>query len=145
MADCGHSLPADFLSGPAPDLKPRSIDFTEVKLPGYRGLWAVILDGVLSSQECKLLVSAAEATTGGVWERAMVNIGQGRQAMYQDIRNCGRIIWDSPELVAKLWARIGAAVPEIHRLENRGHITGPGPVKRKEAWQMTRLNYLNRL
>ncbi|KAF2182037.1 hypothetical protein K469DRAFT_713118 [Zopfia rhizophila CBS 207.26] len=134
------SLPEDFLDGPAPNLTKSPIDFEKEGLPEYEGLWAVVLDGVLSEVECEMLVAAAEATTGAKWERAMVNIGGGKQALYEDTRNCGRIIWDSHDIVAKLWARIEAAVPEVHRLENRPNVTGNGPVKRKEVWQMTRLN-----
>lgn len=72
----------------------------------------------------------------------MVNIGQGQQAMYEDIRNCGRIIWDSRDVVGRIWKRM-EHVPEVQdiaRLENRPEITGPGPDKRKEVWNLTRPN-----
>ncbi|KAF3037961.1 hypothetical protein E8E12_006195 [Didymella heteroderae] len=135
------TLPEGFLTGPAPNLTRTDIDLTkEDILPYYDNLWAVVLDGVLSEQECDELIAAAESTTHGKWERAMVNIGGGMQAMYEDTRKCGRIIWDDRDLVAKLWARIEGAVPEIHELKNRPHVTGDGPVKRKETWKLTRLN-----
>jgi hypothetical protein len=133
------ALPADFLQNPAPALERSDVDWSK-GLPEYEGLWAVILDGVLTQEECDILVAAAESRTGGTWERAMVNIGGGRQAMYSDIRNCGRIIWDDRDLVGRLWARIEASVPEIHRLHNQADITGYGPVKRGETWKLTRLN-----
>lgn len=129
-----------FLDGPAPNLTRRNVNWKKGGLPEYDHLWAVVLDGVLSQEECDMLVAAAEATTDGKWERAMVNVGGGRQAMYEDVRNCGRIIWDSRDLVAKLWARIEASVPEVHRLQNWADVTGDGPVKRKEVWNVTRLN-----
>ncbi|KAF1985616.1 oxidoreductase domain-containing protein [Aulographum hederae CBS 113979] len=132
------ALHEDFLSGPPPNITKETIDFSHTNLAEYNGLWAVILDGVLSLDECKTLVKAAESQ--GEWERAMVNIGGGMQAMYTDTRNCGRIIWDSQEIVAKIWARCAQHVPEIKRLENWPKVTGVGPVKRKEPWRLTRLN-----
>ena len=137
--DKKYTLPKDFLQGPAPNLTRTDVDW-EKGIPENKGLWAVVLNGVLSQEECDLLVKAAEARTDGEWERAMVNIGGGRQAMYEDIRNCGRIIWDDRDVVAKLWDRIKDSVPEIHRLHNQADITGYGPVKRDETWKMSRLN-----
>lgn len=135
-----YALPEGFLAGPAPNLKRSDIDFTKAKMPEYDGQWAVILDGVLTEEECEQLVASAEASTDGVWERALVNIGNGMQAMYEDTRKCGRIIWDNRELMAKLWARIEASVPDIHRLEKWASVTGNGPAKRNETWKVTRLN-----
>jgi hypothetical protein len=134
------ALPKGFLTGPAPCLTKSKIDFTKEGIPGYEGKWAVVLDGVLTREECRQLVAAAEATTGGTWTRAQVNIGGGQQAMLEDTRKCGRIIWDSRELMDKLLGRISSAVPEIHSLENWPSVTGNGPAKRNEVWKMTRLN-----
>ena len=88
-------LPQGFLDGPAPCLTKHVIDFKKEGIPVYEGRWAVILDGVLSQEECDLLTKAAEATTEGEWERAMVNVGNGQQRLYEDTRKCGRIIWDN--------------------------------------------------
>ncbi|KAF2494265.1 hypothetical protein BU16DRAFT_464565 [Lophium mytilinum] len=134
------TLPERFLEGPAPAIKVSKIDFAKSTIPEYDNLWAVILDDVMTPAECKALVNAAEATTDGKWERAMINVGNGRQALYEDTRNCGRIIWDDKEIVAKLWARVEATVPELQYLENWPKVTGIGPQKRKETWRMTRLN-----
>ncbi|KAH8704364.1 oxidoreductase domain-containing protein [Phaeosphaeriaceae sp. PMI808] len=135
-----YKLPEGFLDGPAPNLRRSKVDFEFGRMPEFKHLWAVILDDVLTEEECGQLVAAAEATTDGKWERAMVNIGGGMQAMYEDTRKCGRIIWDERDIMAKLWARIEAAVPEIHRLENCPDITGIGPKNRGEVWKVTRLN-----
>lgn len=133
-------LPKGFLNGPAPNLTKHVIDFKKEGLPSYEGRWAVILDGVLSQEECELLTKAAEATTEGNWERAMVNVGNGQQRLYEDTRKCGRIIWDDRDVVAKLWARIQDSVPDIHRLQDWADVTGIGPAKRKETWKVMRLN-----
>lgn len=135
-----YQLPEDFLKGPAPALTKNKIDFTTARLPQYENLWAVVLDGVMTEEECHQLVAAAEATTDGQWDRAMVNMGGGRQALLEDARNCGRIIWDNQDIMTRLWARIQDSVPEIHRLEDWADVTGNGPVKRKEVWKVTRLN-----
>ncbi|KAF9692068.1 hypothetical protein EKO04_009860 [Ascochyta lentis] len=135
------TLPEGFLAGPAPNLTRTDIDFKKSGiLTGYNNIWAVILDGVLNEEECDTLIAAAESTTDGKWERALVNIGGGMQAMYEDTRKCGRIIWDDRDVVAKLWARIEDAVPEIHELKNWPNVTGNGPAKWEETWKLTRLN-----
>ncbi|KAF2203333.1 oxidoreductase domain-containing protein [Delitschia confertaspora ATCC 74209] len=137
MASKTTSLPTGFLDGPAPNLQKSTVDWRAGGLSEYDEYWAVVLDGVLSEEECDTLLKLAESNTEVGWERALINIGGGRQALCEPVRKCGRIIWDTPELATKLWARIAAAVPEIHRLENQPHITGMRPVK---AYRMTRLN-----
>ncbi|KAF2839233.1 hypothetical protein M501DRAFT_1031351 [Patellaria atrata CBS 101060] len=134
-------LPEGFLDGPAPNLKLSKVDFTKTATPSYDGLYAVVIDGVLSQGECKALIAAAEDHAGDAgWERAMVNVGGGEQKMITDIRNCGRIIWDSEELAEKIWARIKNEVPDLHSLSNWGKVTGTGPAARYETWNLTRLN-----
>jgi len=64
-----------FLEAPAKDIRVRRVDFRNTDVPQYHGLYAVILDDVLSVEECKTLIRAAEASTNKGWERAMINIG----------------------------------------------------------------------
>jgi hypothetical protein len=136
-----HLLPDDFLTGPAPNLTINKVDFTQTPLPEYHKYYAVVLDGVLSPSECQQLLAAAESTTNGQWERAMINIGGGRQMIATDVRNCGRIIWDDEELVGRLWKRIEAAlVEDLGRLEGKPLVTGMGSVKGKQIWVASRLN-----
>lgn len=135
-----YELPKEFLTGPTPKIKKDRVNFAKGGLHEYADAWAVVLDNVMTEEECNQLVAAAEATTNGKWERALVNIGGGMQAMYEDTRKCGRIIWDDREIMEKLWARIESSVPEIHRLNDWADVMGNGPVKRKETWKMTRLN-----
>ena len=70
----------------------------------------------------------------------MINIGNGEQEFNKDARDCGRIIWDDRDLVAKIFARCEASVTEILELKDKPLITGNGPVKRKETWRLSRLN-----
>lgn len=135
-------LPEDFLQSPAQNIKVSRVDFKKVNLPMYKGLYAVVLDDVLTPDECSTLVAAAEASTSKGWERAMVNVGGGQQLLLTDARNCGRIIWDSHDVVARIWARIEhlPEVQEILRLENVPRICGSGPTKWNEVWKFTRPN-----
>ena len=135
-----YELPKDFLLGQGPRIHKATVDFKEIPLPGYDGLYAVILDHVLTPNECRQLIDAAEARTKGAWEPAMINMGNGKQGFNPYQRDCGRIIWDDRDLVSRIWARCSNAVPEVHELQNRPKITGWGPTKRKETWRVSRLN-----
>lgn len=118
------------------------IDFASRGLPEYDGLYAVLIDDVFTRAECAELVKSAEETACDGWERAMINIGGGHQALYSDTRNCGRIIWDSQEVVDAVWDRIShlPEIQEILRLESVPQVVGYGPTKRGEVWNFTRPN-----
>ena len=135
-----YCLPKDFLSGPSPEKIVRKLDFTQIGLPEYGGLYAVVIDNAFTKEECNDLVHAAEAQSGGLWEQALVNVGGGLQALMTDTRDCGRIIWDDREVVKKLWSRIKDSVPEIEYLSNRPEVTGLWAVRKKQTLKMTRLN-----
>ena len=134
------SLPADFLSGPAPNLQKEVVDFAKTDLPEYKKLYAAVLDGCFTKEECDLLVQAAIAQTNNSWETAMINAGYGQQMLATDVRNSDRIMWDDRDIVARLWNRIASAMDDIDRLNEKPLVMGWGPVKRKEVWQFSRLN-----
>lgn len=133
-------LPADFLAEPREGITVDRVDFEKHSLPEYKDYYAVVIDNVLSPEACQQLLEAAEKTSNGEWERAMVNIGGGHQTMITDIRSCGRIIWDAREVVARIWNRIAHLVPEMAIVQIMRFVTGPGPAKRGEVWKLTRLN-----
>jgi hypothetical protein len=135
------SFPTSLLADPnPPNLAITRIDFAKTDVPEFAGRYAVILDGVLTYDECKALVQAAEEQGNGEWERAMVNIGQGQQMLSPTVRNCGRIIWDSHELGRRLWARISSALPELQELKGLDDVCGKFSVRRGEVWGKPRLN-----
>lgn len=140
-------LPKDFLNGLPADLTPTisKVDFANTDLPEYAGLYATIIDDIFTVAECEELIRLAEATTNGKWERAMVNIGGGRQAMYEDTRKCGRIIYDTPELASRIWERVAPLVPELLKIEGKAQVMGWGPIKRGEVWRCVGLNERLRL
>lgn len=136
-------LPDDFLATPALDLQVARINFAKAGLPAYQGCYAVIIDNVLSPEECQMLIHAAEAAAPQQsWERAMINIGGGEQMLITDKRNCGRIIWDDQEVIGKVWRRIEHVpeVAEMRQLRNVPRIFGQGPARRDELWRFTRPN-----
>jgi len=137
-----YGLRESFLSQSAPNISVNRIDFKREGLDRFEGFYAVILDNVLTPSECDELRSAAEASTAHGWERAMINIGGGLQRLMTESRNCGRIIWDSPEVIGKVWKRMQHVpeVREITTLKNAAKILGNGPVMRGETWKFTRPN-----
>lgn len=101
------TLPQDFLLNPLPSPPiVRPIHFAQTPLVDYARYYAIVLDNVLSPEECDQLLQAAEATTNGKWEEAMVNAGGGRQLLATDVRNSGRIIWDSHTVTQRIWDRV---------------------------------------
>ena len=135
------TVPRDFLADDGPEATATKLDFTALNLPEYSSLYAVVIDNALTAAECQQLTTLAEASAGGFWERAMVNIGNNQQRMITDVRNCNRIIWDTPEVVGRIWQRVRRHVEaDIGRIENQPHVTGYGPVKRKEVAVLSRLN-----
>lgn len=142
MASTPFNLPANFLSSPGPEKVVHTVNFKEVGLPEYDGLYAVVIDNCLTKEECNEIVRAAEATTKGkLWEQALINVGNGEQKLMTDVRDCGRIIWDDRDLVAKIWSRVKDCVlPDIEYVKNKPKVTGFGPMKRGQVLQMTRLN-----
>lgn len=129
------TLPADFLTSPAPpNLTTTRLDFSTSALPVYANCYATVIDGALTPHECALLLRHAHASTGGTWERAMINMGGGREALASETRNCGRLILDDADLVARIWARVAPAVPEL-----AGVLEGPRwcvkPLKYWTGWE----------
>lgn len=135
-------VPDAFLASPAPHITVERINWSQSPLPKYEGLYAVIIDNVLSPAECEEMRTYAEQSTAEGWERAMVNIGGGRQRLMTEERHCGRIIWDSQDVATRVWQRIAqlAEVREIVRLEDRPRVCGNGPSKRGEVWRFSRPN-----
>ncbi|KAL3466063.1 hypothetical protein BJX64DRAFT_35929 [Aspergillus heterothallicus] len=136
---------AEFLPAKPPaNAHCRIIDFatTEPPLPEYKRWLAAVIDNALTESECKELLRIAEASSpnGSTWERALINIGNGRQALSTESRHCGRIILDSHELADKLLARLQPFLQEldIERLENRPLVTGLAG--RKRTYQLSRFN-----
>ncbi|KAL9045099.1 MAG: hypothetical protein Q9214_001819 [Letrouitia sp. 1 TL-2023] len=135
-----YKLPKDFLLDSPVGITKRIIDFKKTELSEYNGYYACILDDVLSADECGELIRAAKAQTDGEWQLAMINSGSGGQVVDLESRSCGRIIWDDPKIVSRIWARCQGLVPELHELKDKPSITGNGLLKKGWSYRMTRLN-----
>ncbi len=111
-------VPSDFLIADAPDTQPVTItpvDWPSTPLPENDGLYAVVLENVLSPSECATLLQLAEASVpndherrgegGSPWQPAMVNVGGGFEVLTPSYRNSDRIVWDNPDMVERLWKR----------------------------------------
>ena len=61
----------DYLATPARNIRVNRIDFAQTPCPKYAGLYAVIIDNVLTTTECDEMRRYAEASTSKGWERAM--------------------------------------------------------------------------
>ncbi|KAL2842177.1 hypothetical protein BJY01DRAFT_5863 [Aspergillus pseudoustus] len=136
---------SDFLPArPPANARCQVIDFatTEPPLPEYKRYLAAVIDNALTESECKELLRIAEASSpdGSTWERALINVGNGRQALSTESRNCGRILLDSHELADRLLARLRPFLQEldIERLENRPLVAGLAG--RNRTYQITRFN-----
>lgn len=143
--------PTDFLPAAAPkEARMRKVDWESAgeKLIGYKNYIAFIIDNAFTESECQQLIKAAEASTvtpdapTPKWARAMVNAGNGKETMVTDTRNCGRILYDAPVIAKRIMDRLRPFLIEcgVDTVEDQGHITGLGPVKRKETLKMSRLN-----
>ncbi|KFZ24999.1 hypothetical protein V502_00525 [Pseudogymnoascus sp. VKM F-4520 (FW-2644)] len=149
------SIPDNFL---APLVDPSSItvskiDFANTELPEYKGHYAVVLDNVLSPQECEELIHLVEQSAGAHgddetvenngWKPAMVNAGFNKEFLALDYRNSDRIIWDSEVIVQRLWGRIVEAEGMKEHLsvlegENYLSVMGERAVLRGDRWVVSR-------
>ncbi|KAJ6104247.1 hypothetical protein N7523_010567 [Penicillium sp. IBT 18751x] len=139
-------IPEDFLRGPAPAAKVHLIDFekTTPPIPAFKDSFAAVVENLLSPEECnELLVLAEQSTTEpSKWERAMINVGNGKQVMSVNSRKSGRIIWDSSEIAERLLARLMPYMRDfgIEHVQNQPMVTGLGPARRGEVMHLSRLN-----
>ncbi|KAJ4388181.1 hypothetical protein N0V93_008788 [Gnomoniopsis smithogilvyi] len=154
------TLPSSFLlPSPPADMEPMSltaIDFSKTTLPENAGRIALVLDNVLSPSECQTLLSLAESSVdldrlntfwnspgdASPWRPALVNAGQGYEVLEPEYRNSDRIVWDSDEVVARLWARclhgkVGEALGVmLSELNGADHAEVLG--EKKKAWRWDR-------
>lgn len=156
------NIPKDFLA-PLRDpsvIKTEKIDFEKTTLPEYRKLYAVVLDNVLSQEECKQLIHMAEKSAGGHsddhevpnsgWRPAMVNAGPGKEFLALDYRNSDRIIWDEKVLAKRLWDRVlqSQAVKEYLSVLDEDlcpTVLGKSATGREERWVATKQGVNERL
>jgi hypothetical protein len=107
-------IPDDFLrTPPAEPVTLTPVPWASSPIPEYDGAYAVILNNVLSQDECTQLLRLAEASVPAdesnngttPWRPAMVNTGPGMETMAVGYRNSARIVWDQQDVVDRIWQR----------------------------------------
>jgi prolyl 4-hydroxylase len=96
------------------------------EITARRDHFAIVIDNVLSEQECSDWIRITEAAGYG---GALVNIGGGRQQRMDDVRNSSRCIVDDVERAGEIWNRVKDFVP----VERKPDKMGFGPWKPKEV------------
>jgi hypothetical protein len=148
-------IPQTFLSYKDKEKKPSvtydKINWSTSPLPEYSGLYAAVLDNVLSQAECDVLLGLVEQSAGGNtegvtnsgWKPAMVNAGANREFLSTEYRNSDRIIWDHKEIVERLWERCLLAPglkDDIAIVEGNERMLGASAVAAGQRWKVERLN-----
>ncbi|KAF9885820.1 hypothetical protein FE257_012292 [Aspergillus nanangensis] len=145
-----HSEPTFLPAQAPPGATSHRIDFPtcDPPIPEYKNLFAALIENVLTEPECNELIRLAESTTLGTgsesstptWERALINAGNGKEVLSTDSRNCGRIVWDSHDIAARLLDRLMPFLREygLNRIDNQPLVTGLAG--RNKAYRLTRLN-----
>lgn len=128
----------------------KHIDFIKTPLAreyGTPARYAVVIDDAFSAAECAALVEWAQSN--GSWERAMINIGGGRQRLAEDARKCGRILVDDARVADWLLRRVRPLMEEdvgevfggrTNKDHNRWPRVAGMSTYQQGCWRMTRLN-----
>lgn len=133
-------IPDTFLTGP-PAKVPVSnpIDWASTALPQNKGRVAFVVDDVLSPEECKQLLSLAEASVpvegdASPWKPALVSVGVGLEASAAGYRESDRIIWDQQVVAERIGERIMQAEGVRELLASFPKPAGKG------KWKFQRVN-----
>ncbi|KAJ5896430.1 uncharacterized protein N7473_005829 [Penicillium subrubescens] len=120
----------------------QQIDFEKSNppLPKYKGHFAAIIDDFLTESECKELLSLAEKSTPNGWERAMVNVGGGRQELATDARNCGRMMWDTHDIANRLLTRLKPFLHDLDVAKFTDRTSVTGLLGRGKTYELSALN-----
>ena len=105
-------IPDSFLTDP-PAKTPvsKKIDWNSTALPQNKARVAFVVDNVLSPEECKQLLSLAEASVpvegdASPWIPALIAVGVGLEASAPGYRESDRIIWDQQVIADRVGERI---------------------------------------
>ncbi|KAF7323985.1 P4Hc domain-containing protein [Mycena kentingensis (nom. inval.)] len=112
------------------------VDFASANLPEYAGCYAKIIDSLFTKPELTAILAAAEAYSP--WDVAQINSGiPGHALTNTSYRNGERIIYDSAELSASIFAKVRPHLADIEEIERVEYVEG---VKMLQKWRMVRLN-----
>ncbi|RYP13175.1 hypothetical protein DL765_007002 [Monosporascus sp. GIB2] len=136
------ALESRVLGGPAPACAAaRVIDFKETEVKEYADYFAMVINDILTPEECAELISLVLPAHNAPWPPATMTAYNGSQIRDPSSWHCGRIIYNSKAVADRLLDRILAHLPpEVVTLDNVPDVTGQMPVIRKEKWKISRLN-----
>ena len=137
------SIPETFLAGPpSTPITVHPIDFANSALPEYKGSTAIILENVLSKEECEQLLGLAEASVPiqdgeSPWKPALVSAGPGgMERAAPGYRESDRIVWDQQRVADLIWARCCQAEGIAELMAT----VPAGPRDKKGLWKFERCN-----
>ncbi len=78
----------------------------------FQRSFCVCLDGVFSAEECETLIKHSESIG---YEKALIDAGDGRQELAEDVRNSDRCMIDDAVVAAEIFRRVRHAVPEQYK------------------------------
>ena len=87
----------------------KTLKTTQIDSKLCNGLWGVRCDQVFSKEECQMIIEAAEERG---FEKALINVGGGKQALINDIRSSQRVMVDDLRLASEIFSRIRDALPK---------------------------------
>lgn len=85
-----------------------------------RNPFCVLLDNVLDVEECQGIVAALEVDDGSKFQRALLNIGYGKQVLNEKVRKSSRQIIMDPVFANELLERIKHVLPKRQRYGEAG-------------------------
>ncbi|OAA39387.1 oxidoreductase domain containing protein [Metarhizium rileyi] len=126
--DCNEiEIPDSFLTGPSPlPVTLTHVPFADSELPEYKDKVAFVVKNVFSPEECQQFLKLAELAAP--WDKALVNVGGGKEAYDPGYRDSKRIIWDTPTVADRVFKRI-IGVPGVKEI-----------LSDSEQWELEKLN-----
>jgi predicted 2-oxoglutarate/Fe(II)-dependent dioxygenase YbiX len=86
---------------------------TQISLPApFQKRFCVRIDDVFSQKECQDMIEKTEQLG---YEKAQINVGDGKQMIMEDYRNSDRCMIDDEVLAGELFKRIECFIPKLFK------------------------------
>jgi len=91
----------------------KSVKTERIYLPWDKAKIAFKIRNVLTPEECQILIQASEK---GGYERALLNVGGGRQILMIDYRDSYRVMIDHPEISKAIYDKVVGHNSEVSKV-----------------------------